>query len=62
MGGDYNHDSLTAGYFPMKKSEPVLTLNQKEKTEIKNTLRFLIEKKHKTSGGHGGFHLNELQP
>ena len=33
-----------------------------EIAQIKNMLRFLVKRKSEESGGHNGFHLNELEP
>ncbi|WP_300440642.1 hypothetical protein [Christiangramia sp.] len=39
-----------------------MSLSDQEQTDIKAMLLFLIEKKAEVSGGHCGFHLNELNP
>ncbi|HET8885581.1 MAG TPA: hypothetical protein VFM70_04420 [Salinimicrobium sp.] len=39
-----------------------MTFTTEEKAEIKEVLLFLIERKSEESGGHGGFHLLELNP
>ena len=33
-----------------------------EMTRIKNMLKFLVKRKSEESGGHCGFHVNELNP
>lgn len=33
-----------------------------EKKKLKAMLAYLIDKKHKESGGHSGFHPSELKP
>lgn len=37
-----------------------MTFTPDEKESIKKMLLFLVKKKHKTSGGHCGFHPMEL--
>lgn len=39
-----------------------MTFSEEETKKLKAMFLFIIKRKHKESGGHGGFHVMELEP